>query len=100
MKQILIPIIILFILIEAILLFRIKTVGTDPEELCRASNGGWAPAGMDSGELQTIDGNRLPTDSPLIDNEGYTCYCHTENTYWDGKTCVLKKKVEETDNRN
>ena len=58
------------------------------ENLCRVNGGGWAPAGMDSGELQTIDGNRLSNDSPLIDHNGYTCYCHTENTYWNGKTCA------------
>jgi len=88
MKKIIIPIIILFILIEGTVLIHNHNIGTDPEQLCRVSGGGWAPAFMDSGELQTIDGNRLPKDSPLIDHNGYTCYCHTENTYWNGRACV------------
>lgn len=57
-------------------------------EMCVISNGGWAPAFMNSGELSTCDGKPLATDSPLIDYEGYTCYCHTPNTCWNGKECV------------
>lgn len=86
--ELLIPAIALPLLMGVMLLVRNNNFGNNLEELCRSSGGGWAPAGMDSGELQTIDGNRLSKDSPLIDREGYTCYCHTENTYWNGKMCT------------
>lgn len=81
------------LIISGIFLFRWNQylLKNNPEALCRKSNGGWAPAFMDSGELQTCDGKRLPKDSPLIDGDGFTCYCHKENTCWDGRSCVSVK---------
>lgn len=58
-------------------------------EMCNASNGGWAPVGpIEYNTLIDCNGKRLTKDSSLIDWEGYTCYCHTENTCWNGRECV------------
>lgn len=51
----------------------------------KTENTGWAPA-FGGGPIG-CDGKRLDKKSPLIEDE-YTCYCHTENTCWDGNTCV------------
>ena len=82
------------LLIAGFFLFRWNQhlVNNRPENLCRAASGGWAPAFMDSGELSTCDGKRLSKDSPLIDKDGFTCYCHAEDTCWNGEACVSVKK--------
>ena len=97
MKKIIIPIIILFILIEGMVLIHNHNIGTNPEQLCRASGGGWAPAFFgDNDGPPDANGNPITPDSQLVDRSrdrsGYTCYCHIENTGWDGKACVPIQK--------
>lgn len=65
--------------------------------LCqKAENTGWASVGPIEFAPIGCDGKRLKADSPLIDRSydksGYTCYCHTPNTCWDGKQCVSLPK--------
>ena len=89
-----ISILIVFIIIPVILVawWWFKPRPPHPETLCRASNGGWAPVGPIEYAPIGADGKRLTADSPLIDRSedvsGYTCWCHTLNTGWNGTACV------------
>lgn len=72
--------------------FNFLSIGpVSQEALCKqAEKTGWAPV-FGEGPIG-CDGQLLPEDSPLIDRSrdisGYTCYCHTDNTCWNGKDCV------------
>ncbi len=85
---IIILVIVVFVIGYFAPLYKSKTA----EIACRRAGGGWAPVGPIEYALIGCDGKRLTSDSPLIergfDKSGYTCYCHTPNTCWNGKECV------------
>ena len=84
-KVLVIIFLIILLVIGYIFLFRWNQylIKNKPENLCRASNGGWAPYW----DLKDCDGNFIKYSSPLVVDEK-TCWCHTENTCWNGKACV------------
>lgn len=86
--------IVIVVLILGVLGF-IYQRNTTQAGLCqKAENTGWAPV-MGIGPIG-CDGQLLKDDSPLIDRSrdksGYTCYCHTPNTCWNGRDCVPLNK--------
>lgn len=60
---------------------------TDPGALCVQADGWWGPIGPNDDRLVDCNGNRLNNDSTFV-IQGDTCYCHTDNTCWNGKDCV------------
>jgi hypothetical protein len=65
-----------------------ELVANNPENKCRASGGGWAPLGPAGYRPESCDGTEMKNVPELVDREGFTCWCHSENTCWDGESCV------------
>lgn len=63
---------------------------TNPRVAClKVAGTGWGPIGPKENAPFGCDGKLLDSGSPLIDKDGYTCWCHEKNTCWNGETCVL-----------
>jgi hypothetical protein len=92
MKKILIVVVSILVIASGVYFGYIRNL-PNPEASCHASNGGWAPAFF-AGNDGPLDSNGKPItrDSSLIErggyDDGYTCYCHTPNTGWNGEECV------------
>lgn len=88
-KKLLLPILIVILVVAGwyAFVYRDQSIVTLKEKCLAVSNTGWAPVGpLDSAPIGP-DGNRIMYDSPLVE-DGYTCYCHTPNTAWNGEECV------------